>query len=263
MNTANEQTSNLTNNPQNSNLTNSGSKKFARDYDKEPLVIKSYERFVSMNLWLFSFFFGSMLMAIAYDLLYKNTFKNIGFNEVLIFILFLLGMLALSYYYYAIRHRYEIRFTNNSINFYRDGELRRASSHKDLEEIIAKPFWRKSLKLPRSDKIFWLVMFIFGIIAFGWFLIFYLFMICFSNMLFKLCFYIFLNRNLKYFRLFPIIIIDEPLYPNYFLSSEAYILAGKYYYVYIFNEDQYKEIKTYFLDRKNIDIDEVKKYYFT
>jgi len=82
-------------------------------------------------------------------------------------------------------------------------------------------------------------------------------------MLFKLCFYIFLNRNLKYFRLFPIIIIDEPLYPNCFLSSEAYILAGKYYYVYIFNEDQYKEIKTYFLDRKNIDIDEVKKYYFT
>ena len=30
----------------------------------------------------------------------------------------------------------------------------------------------------------------------------------------------------------------------------------------IFSDDEYQEIKTYFLDRKNIDIDEVKKYYF-
>ena len=44
MNTVNEQTSNLNSNLQNSNLTNSGSKKFARDYDKEPIIVKNYEK---------------------------------------------------------------------------------------------------------------------------------------------------------------------------------------------------------------------------
>lgn len=39
MNLANKQTKNSNNNFQNSNLTNSGSKKFVRDYDKEPIVI--------------------------------------------------------------------------------------------------------------------------------------------------------------------------------------------------------------------------------
>ena len=40
MNTADNQTQNLNYNPYNPNLTNPGSKKVARDYDKEPLVIK-------------------------------------------------------------------------------------------------------------------------------------------------------------------------------------------------------------------------------
>jgi len=44
LNTVNEQTSNLNSNLQNSNLTNSGSKKFARDYDKEPIIVKNYEK---------------------------------------------------------------------------------------------------------------------------------------------------------------------------------------------------------------------------
>jgi len=43
LNTANKQTSNLNDNLQSSNLTNPGSKKFARDYDKEPIILKNYE----------------------------------------------------------------------------------------------------------------------------------------------------------------------------------------------------------------------------
>ena len=46
MNTANEQDSNLNDNPQSANLTNSGSKKFARDYDKEPLIIRDYSALI-------------------------------------------------------------------------------------------------------------------------------------------------------------------------------------------------------------------------
>jgi hypothetical protein len=42
LNTANEQTKNSNNDFQNSNLTNSGSKKFTRDYDKEPITIRDH-----------------------------------------------------------------------------------------------------------------------------------------------------------------------------------------------------------------------------
>ncbi|WP_454990949.1 hypothetical protein [Campylobacter rectus] len=47
MNTANEQTS---------NSTNSGSNKFARDYDKDPLVITDYSNFIDFTLCGASFF---------------------------------------------------------------------------------------------------------------------------------------------------------------------------------------------------------------
>ena len=47
MNTANEQTL---------NLTNPGSNKFARDYDKDPLVITDYSNFIDFTLCGASFF---------------------------------------------------------------------------------------------------------------------------------------------------------------------------------------------------------------
>ncbi|EEF13425.1 hypothetical protein CAMRE0001_0008 [Campylobacter rectus RM3267] len=47
MNTVNEQTL---------NLTNSGSNKFARDYDKDPLVITDYSNFIDFTLCGASFF---------------------------------------------------------------------------------------------------------------------------------------------------------------------------------------------------------------
>ena len=49
-NLANKQTSNLNNYFKSSNLTNSNTGKFARDYDKEPVIIKDYKQ----NLSLFS-----------------------------------------------------------------------------------------------------------------------------------------------------------------------------------------------------------------
>ena len=76
MNTANEQTKNSNNDFQNSNLTNPGSKKFTRDYDKEPIVIKdelSNAKFLSIiflvlcivALVVIKQFFRSMIWLIA------------------------------------------------------------------------------------------------------------------------------------------------------------------------------------------------------
>ena len=60
MNTADNQTQNLNHNPHNPNLTNPGSNKFARDYDKEPIIIKDYKQ----NLSLFSALLTLALVAI-------------------------------------------------------------------------------------------------------------------------------------------------------------------------------------------------------
>ena len=62
MNTANEQDSNLNGDFQNSNLANSDSDKFARDYDKEPIILKNYERFFVANLLPFCIFATVVIM---------------------------------------------------------------------------------------------------------------------------------------------------------------------------------------------------------
>lgn len=58
MNTADKQTSNLNNNFQDSNLTNSGPNKFARDYDKEPIILKNYEEAYQILLKMIPFILG-------------------------------------------------------------------------------------------------------------------------------------------------------------------------------------------------------------
>ena len=64
MNTANQQTSNLNDNLQSSNLTNPGSKKFARDYDKEPLIIKDYSLYNIASAYLFILIFCIVCLCI-------------------------------------------------------------------------------------------------------------------------------------------------------------------------------------------------------
>ena len=80
MNTANEQTKNSNNNFQNSNLTNSGSKKFTRDYDKEPLVIKSYERFFVANLLPFCIF-GTVVIMLGLDYFWPKFDKKASISS--------------------------------------------------------------------------------------------------------------------------------------------------------------------------------------
>ena len=72
MNTANEQDSNLNDRFQNSNLTNFSSNKFARDYDKEPVIIKNYKQ----NLSLFS----AVLISLVFSLM---SLDRILFNSII------------------------------------------------------------------------------------------------------------------------------------------------------------------------------------
>ena len=69
MNTADKRTSNLNNNFQNSNLTNSDSKKFARDYDKEPIALKNYKEAYQILLKMIPLLglVGAAALCVDYD----------------------------------------------------------------------------------------------------------------------------------------------------------------------------------------------------
>nr|WP_314089768.1 hypothetical protein [uncultured Campylobacter sp.] len=56
MNTADKQTSNLNSDFHYSNSANFSERKFARDYDKDPLVITDYSNFIDFTLCGVSFF---------------------------------------------------------------------------------------------------------------------------------------------------------------------------------------------------------------
>ena len=71
-NLANKQTPNLNNDFKSSNLTNSNTGKFARDYDKEPVIIKNYKQ----NLSLFS----AVLISLVFSLM---SLDRILFNSII------------------------------------------------------------------------------------------------------------------------------------------------------------------------------------
>lgn len=70
--------------------------------------------------------------------------------------------------------------------------------------------------------------------------------------------YLWLNKTLSGFRIFPILIIAEPINPK----SEIgiwYVAKQKYYFIYFYNEQIYDEVRDYFLQNLGIDIDKTRK----
>ena len=107
MNTANEQDSNLNDRFQNSNLTNFSSNKFARDYDKEPIVIKNYEGFFVKTSVLCPMFFCITIL-IIFDKYQANTIF------VTLWLCFVFCWIFIPYYYYVVRHKFEVKFTKST-----------------------------------------------------------------------------------------------------------------------------------------------------
>lgn len=81
----------------------------------------------------------------------------------------------------------------------------------------------------------------------------------FSNLLIKLFFYLFINFSLKGFKIFPFINIADKSYT----TPSAYSgigLTARYFMIYLYNDEIYKEIKKYFL-QQCINIDDLPKSY--
>ena len=261
MNTANEQTKNSNNDFQNSNLTNSGSKKFARDYDKEPIIVKNYEKSYQILLKMAQLMIGlcGAVVLNSYDDYTDIIDALISCLPVFLLIL----IFALGEFYRYKKEQPVLKIKNSSIEFYEKGKRVFVSKRDDLRNFIYKPFFIGSER-PR-DWIIWLAVapvFFYVItlsldIAYMVFCIIVFYLV--GNLLTKffMCF-ILGGRNAK-FSSFPVICIDEPHDTE---GSFWGVPHNSYYMITIFDKEAYKEVKGYFLSKHGINIDEIDKVYF-
>ena len=107
----------------------------ARDYDKEPIIIKNYEKFfVYARLFIILPVSGLPLLLIRdiIDFGYINTY------EYLLSCMALLLIAVITYIFTAIRNKREIRFTDQYIEFLDKGVVKRQC--KVEEDVLRRNF---------------------------------------------------------------------------------------------------------------------------
>ncbi|MDA3042581.1 MULTISPECIES: hypothetical protein [unclassified Campylobacter] len=252
----------------NKNVRNKNSDENQRDYDKEPIIIKDYHQIFNGMLFENSALLSFIILLNIHIFIYKYLMFNENdeiINEIGdyiaiingIAILNLLCYFIISYYIFIIRRKAKIHFTNKSIKFYEFEKTQFSSSNANLRDIICKPFWCYDRKNVGLSFVVYSVIVLVIFKAIGIFFIFFMFL---SNLFLKICFYLIVKKNLKNFTAFPIIIIDEPQRNGWAYATGK--LRGKFYMVCIFDKKDYLEIKQWFLDKKNINIDNIEKLYF-
>ena len=242
-----------------------------RDYDKDPIIIKDYHQIFNSILSLFSALVAFMILLNIYvyifgyliyrpnDGVIKEFGKHINLVNLIIILILVIDFM-ITYYIFAIHRKAEIHFTNKFIRFYEFGKLQYSSANGNLRDIICKPFW---LEDREGNGGILLSIFVNQIIALAFFKaigIFFIVCYFFANIFLKACFHLIIKRNLKDFTPFFSIIVDEPQRNGW--AYNINVLRGKFYMVCIFDKKDYLEIKQWFLDKKNINIDYIEKTYF-
>ena len=207
-----------------------------RNYDENPLIIQSYEEFFVLTLLVSSFLFACILAGILNELRWREVPQE----------LLWLSLIPMSYIIIvAIFQKFKfknhkIKFTNSYIEFYDYGKLKRQC--KILEDELARPFFTEcTMKKSKFDILF--NLFILLVIILTYFLIsFYL-----ANLILKFLFYIFASKSLKNFKIFPFIQVDKP---HHTVPMYGALLSARYYLIYLYNDEIYKEVKKYFLQKK-------------
>jgi len=116
------------NSSENANLNDSNQ----RDYDKEPIVIKNPYEFFLSNLFFFSHCGTMLILLVFVDYIGIAKIKNI-----FLWAFFGVGVLHIvaTFYYYIIKNKCETKFTNKTIEFVINGEVKRVKNLIDLEPI--------------------------------------------------------------------------------------------------------------------------------
>ena len=217
----------------------------ARDYDKEPIIIKNYEKFfVYARLFIILPVSGLPLLLIRdiIDFGYINTY------EYLLSCMALLLIAVITYIFTAIRNKREIRFTDQYIEFLDKGVVKRQCKLEN--DKLCKNFSTQNFRTPS-----FIVLIIFCVGSLGFFFVFLLCMYV-ANIFIKFVVYFCINKGIKGFKIFPFIKVDEPWHGGYLYYSV--VVSAHYYLIYLYSSQIYDEVKEYFL-QKNINIDYIKK----
>lgn len=239
----------------------------ARDYDKEPIVIKNYERLLisTITFLYMPMILGGYILSI-WDLIFsKHHISMMEIGSSIIFGIFIAIVLRLIYSSCVSNNNRKIYFMNNSIDFYNNGEFERRTNNLHLNYVVGRPFWGYC----NDDKVrrlIYNIIIIFSITALSFLssqiLLLFIFSIL-SAIFLKIFFHFLIVGNFKNFSFFSAIVVDYPYYEQentYYLSS---ILSAKNYLVCVYDAERLNEIKEWFLIRKHIDIDKIEKYYLS
>ena len=219
----------------------------ARNYDKDPIVIKNYEKFfVYAHLLVFIPVSGMPLFFIR-DIIDLGYIDKVDYLTTSIAILLIA---VITYIFTAIRNKREIRFTDQYIEFLDKGIVKRQC--KVEKDKLCKNFSTQNFRTPS-----FIVLIIFCVGSLGFFFVFLLCMYV-ANIFIKFVVYFCINKGIKGFKIFPFIKVARPGYGKYLYNAVA--ISAHYYLIYLYSNEIYDEVREYFL-QKNINIDYIKKDY--
>lgn len=249
-------------NSKNKNLDeNSNLNTNKRDYDKDPLVLKSYSRLFSSiangSTFYLSLYLFSILATFIRDKNFEEPFAYI-YTSILMALILILGNF-LKYHLTCIKEKTFIVFKNSKIEYLTNGKLK---FFVGLEKVLIQG---KSLTGSfTSFQPIWLIFFcsIFFICIYMLpsFIIFPLFLLL-GHIIYKVVWWLVINKSLKNFRLFNCInVLICEFYDNK-AGMNFFMFEDKYGLIHTFNEKDYSDLREYFLTTKNINIDYIQKSY--
>jgi len=219
----------------------------ARDYDKDPIIIKNYEKFFVYAHLLVFLQVAGLLLSFIWDMIDLGYIDKVDYLTTSVAILLIA---VITYIFTAIRNKGEIRFTDQYIEFLDKGVVKRQC---DVDkDKLCKNFSTRNFRTS-----FFIVLVIFCVGSLGFFFVFLLCMYA-ANVLIKFVVYFCINKGIKGFKIFPFIKVDEPWNGGYLYYSV--VVSAHYYLIYLYSSEIYDEVKEYFL-QKNINIDYIKKDY--
>lgn len=228
----------------------------AIDYDNEPIIIKNYEKFFVYSFLVLLLPISTLHAFLIIDFINHEDIGIVQYFAILFIILLSTVIISI---FTIIRPRQEIKFTNKYIEFISDDlvEKRCEIDENTLSLNFSIGILASSYEIGKSEKIFLYFIAIFMCVT--WWNIFFIavFFTYLFGFLLNFILYLFINRNLKGFRILPFIRITRPSYGRWFRNKPVY---PRYYLVYVYNQKIYDEIREYFL-RKSVNINNVKKDY--
>ena len=245
---------------------NKSSEVQARDYDKDPIILKNYEYLYQKLLMVFSLFIGGVFAIIVNFDWKASGAANYSANDGICMILFLSFLSLFIILPELIDYKKErpmIQLKNNQIEFYEKDKIAYVEQCENLQHNMDWSFFIGNFKGKRGllyifmAVLLCLVFMTIDLVVARWFLSFALFQFV-GNILVKFIFCLVLGKSGdRRFSLFPALRVGEPHYGHIGLFA-----CSRYYLILISRNSIYFELKEYFLARHNININDVDKIYF-